>query len=403
MDSSGPASHSGARPTRTGLVLSGGGARAAYQVGTLRALAAILPDARALPFSILAGASAGSITNAFLAAGARDFPDALRGLVDFWSQIAPRDVFRTDMRTLVRVALTWAADLSLGGWIGGGRAKSLLVSDPLRALLTKRLDVAAIRENIERGLVRGIALTTTAYRSNLAVTFFDGAEHIAPWGRSTRIGVRQRLTIDHIMASSAIPVFFPAIQIGGKFYADGCVRLTTPLSPAVHLGADRILAVGVRYGATPGVQDASSSPEPYPTVAETAGMLLNSLFLESLESDVERLERVDHTLSLMPAATLKTDALTLRPIPLLVLRPSRDLGELAADAIERLPYVVRYLFRGLGVTDRTGADLLSYLAFDAEYTSKLLALGYSDAMARKDELVAFLTSESAPVENVTVG
>jgi NTE family protein len=378
----------------TALVLSGGGARGAYQVGALHALATLLPRARALPFPILAGASAGSITNAFLAARADDFPEAVRRLVEFWSHIAPHDVFRTDVRTLARVALGWATDVSLGGWIGSGRGKSLLVTDPLRALLTETLDMAMVRENVARGLLRGIALTTTNYRTNLAVTFFDGADGIQPWGRSTRIGVRQRLTIDHVMASSSIPIFFPAIQIGGKYYADGCVRLTTPLSPAVHLGADRILAVGVRHEEwpDPAAVSQSGAAEPYPTVAETAGMLLNALFLEALESDVERFERINHTMSLVPPSAIKAEPSPLRTIPLFVLRPSRDLGLLATGAIGRLPYVVQYLFRGLGVTDQTGADLLSYLAFDADYTSQLLALGYADVMARRDELRNFLGS-----------
>jgi NTE family protein len=381
-----------ATATRTALVLSGGGARGAYQVGALHALASILPEAGALPFPILAGASVGSITNGFLAARADNFPEAVRRLVEFWSHVAPHDVFRTDARTLVRVALAWAADLSLGGRLASGRGKSLLVSDPLRALLTERLDMSLVRENVDRGLVHGIALTTTNYRTNLAVTFFDGAEEIQPWGRSTRIGVRQRLTIDHVMASSSIPIFFPAIQIGGKYYADGCVRLTTPLSPAVHLGANRILAIGVRYDGSPDPVAAlpHGSTEPYPSVAETAGMLLNALFLEALEGDVERFERVNHTMSLVPRSAIKDELSPLRAIPLFVLRPSRDLGPLAATSLERLPRVAQHLFRGLGVTPRTGADLLSYLAFDAEYASQLLALGYSDVMAQRDALRTFL-------------
>ena len=379
---------------RNALVLSGGGARGAYQVGALHGLAEILPKnrARTPPFSILTGASAGSITNAFLAAGASDFSGAVQRLVDFWSQIAPHDVFRTDTPTLTREAVRWAADLSLGGWIGSGRGKSLLMTDPLRALLSERLEMAAIRDNIARGLLRGFALTATSYRANIAVTFFDGAADIEPWGRSTRIGMRQELTINHLMASSSIPLFFPAIRIGNKYYADGCVRLTTPLSPAVHLGADRILAIGVRCAAPPDAREGSQAgdEEAYPTVAETAGMLLNALFLEALESDIERFERINHTMSLVPPAALKHERAPLRSIPLFVLRPSRDLGRLAEGAIEHLPYVVRHLFKGLGVTPSTGADLISYLAFDREYTSQLLALGYADAMAHKDELLAFL-------------
>lgn len=375
----------------TGLVLSGGGARGAYQVGALRALSEILPHARELPFPVLAGASAGSITNAFLAAHADQFSEATQRLVDFWSHIRPHDVFRTDTPTLLRVAAEWAADLSLGG-LTGGRERSLLVTDPLRALLTERLDMDAVRRNIAEGRLRGIALTATNYRTNLAVTFFDGVESIRPWGRSTRIGMRDHLTVDHVMASSAIPIFFPAVRIGGKYFADGCVRLTTPLSPAVHLGADRILAIGVRSPEPPDREEAAPSGgnEPYPTVAETAGLLLNALFLEALESDVERFERVNHTMTLVPAAAMDHERAPLRPIPLLVLRPSRNLGALAAGALVELPHIVQHLFHGLGATQETGADLVSYLAFDGEYTSKLLSLGYSDTMARKAEILEFL-------------
>ena len=374
------------------LVLSGGGARGAYQVGALRALTEIVPNTSELPFPIVVGTSAGSITTAFLAAGADRFSDTVERLVEFWSHIEPHDVFRTDTSTLLRVAAEWAADLSLGGLTGTNRERSLLVTEPLRRLLTERLDMDAVRRNIEEGRVRGIAITATNYRTNLAVTFFDGAEDIPPWGRSTRIGMRDRLTVDHVMASSAIPIFFPAVQLGGKYFADGCVRLTTPLSPAVHLGATRILAIGVRSPECPDRTEAAPSGgnEPYPTVAETAGMLLNALFLEALESDVERFERINHTLSLVPAANMDREPARLRSLPLLVLRPSRDLGVLAAGALERLPHIVQHLFRGLGATEATGADLLSYLAFDSEYTSKLLALGYSDTIARKDELTRFI-------------
>jgi NTE family protein len=382
---------------KTALVLSGGGARGAYQVGALRGLHELLRGRRSLPFPILVGASAGSITNAFLGAHADDFPRAIGKLVDFWGGLKPEDVFRTDARTLARVGLSWAADLSLGNWIGTGRGKSLLVNDPLRRLLHERLDIAALGDSIERGLLHGFALTTTSYHTGLAVTFFDGAASIDPWTRSTRIGIRQRLTVDHVMASSSIPFFFPAVSIGGTYYADGCVRLTAPLSPAIHMGADRILAIGVRYPRVP--DPASSAPQGrddrYPATADTAGLLLNALFLEALESDVERMERINRTVDLLPAAVIARHATSLRRIPILVLQPSRDLGELVMQTLDRLPYLLRHLFGGLGVTGKVGWDLLSYVAFDAEYTSRLLSLGYSDVKARAAEIAAFLGSSDA--------
>jgi NTE family protein len=388
-------------PAKTALVLSGGGARGAYQVGALRGLHELLHGQRSLPFPILVGASAGSITNAFLGAHAADFPTAVRKLVDFWEGLRPADVFRTDARTLTRVGLSWVADLSLGSWIGTGRGRSLLVSDPLRDLLHKRLDMAALRRSIETGLLHGFALTTTSYRTGLAVTFFDGAASIAPWVRSTRLGIRQHLTIDHVMASSAIPFFFPAVTIDGTYYADGCIRLNAPLSPAIHMGAERILAISVRYPRPP--DRAASAPttqdDRYPASADTAGLLLNALFLEALESDVERLERINTTIDLLPRAAIAKHSTSLRRMPILVLRPSRDLGELVMQTLERLPHLLRHLFRGFGATGKSGWDLLSYLAFDGEYTSRLLALGYSDVTARGAEIAAFLgvsDAESKP-------
>jgi NTE family protein len=376
---------------RVALALSGGGARGAYQVGALRALAELFPRQRQTPFPILVGASAGAITSSFLAARANSFPHAVARLVDFWSQIRPEDVFRTDARTLVKVGLKWLADLSLGGWVGRHREKSLLRSDPLRAVLEARLDMDAVHEHIERGTLHGIALTATDYRTNLAVTFFDGAPQIAPWTRSTRFGDRQRLTIDHVMASSAIPIFFPAIRIGERYYADGCLRSTTPLSPAIHLGADRILAIGIRSARVPdGPAESAEGADAYPSLADTAGLFLNALFVESLETDIERIERINRTLKHVAGSTVGGNGTLLRSIPLFVLQPSSDLGALAKDTLARLPVFIQYLFRGLGVTGRSGLDLLSYLAFDSAYTSKLLALGYADAMAQATALVDFI-------------
>jgi NTE family protein len=376
---------------RIGLALSGGGARGAYQVGALLAISELLEGQREIPFKVLVGASAGAITSSFLAARPADFPLAVGRLVDFWCHMRPEDVFRTDARTLTRVCLKWIADLSLGGWVGRHREKALLMSDPLRGLLQDRLDMDEVHENIKRGLLHGIALTTTDYRTSLGVTFFDGAPEIDSWMRSTRFGIRQRLTIDHVMASSAIPIFFPAIRVGERYYADGCLRSVTPLSPAIHLGADRILAIGIRRG---GVNlsrlESTSHRDPYPSLADTAGLLLNAIFVEALESDIERVERINQTLTLVPEQTLDGSATRLRSIPIFVLRPSCELGALARDTLIKLPTMIQYLFRGLGVSSKTGWDLLSYLAFDCSYTAKLVELGHADAMAQADALLEFL-------------
>jgi NTE family protein len=378
-----------------GLALSGGGARGAYQVGALLAISEILRNRRQLPFRILAGASAGAITSAFLAARADDFPLATRRLADFWSAIRPQDVFRTDTRTLAHVCAQWAADLSLGGLTDRHRDKALLRSEPLRDVLRERLDMEVIPENIRRGFLHGLALTATDYRTSFGVTFFDGVPEIAPWTRSTRFGIRQPLTIEHVMASSAIPIFFPAIRIGERYYADGCLRSVTPLSPAIHLGADRILAIAVRGSRTESTgTESRNGLDAYPSTADTAGLFLNAVFAEALETDVERLERVNKTVKLLQQSAGTQRGTPLREIPLFVLRPSRDLGALAQDALQRLPSLVQYLFRGLGVSGTSGCDLLSYLAFDSAYASKLLALGHSDAIAEADALAAFVTAST---------
>ena len=378
---------------KVGLALSGGGARGAYQVGALLAISELLPPGRPLPFPILVGASAGAITSAFLAARGDDFALAVRRLADFWSGIRPEHVFRTDTRTLAQVCFQWAVDLSVGGLKERHHDKALLRSEPLREVLGQRLDMDAIPANIARGHVQGLALTATDYRTSFGATFFDGAPQIAPWTRSTRFGVRQRLTVEHVMASSAIPVFFPPIRIGERYYADGCLRSVTPLSPAIHLGADRILAIGVRglQSGPPGIESRGAA-DAYPSPADTAGLFFNAAFAEALETDIERLERVNQTVSLLPQSTVAKQRTALRTIPLFVLRPSRDLGALAKGTLTRLPIFVQYLFRGLGVSGTSGLDLLSYLAFDAAYASELLALGHSDAMAKADALVEFLTS-----------
>lgn len=379
----------------TGLVLTGGGARGAYQAGALVALAEVT-GARALPFPILAGSSAGSINCAYLASRAHDFPAATRALADLWTGLEPARVYRTGTLQLARTAAHWLTDLGLGGFIGSGRGKALFDTEPLRELLEANFDPAAVAHAIGVGHVHGLGITATDYENGLGVTFYDGAHGIEPWTRVTRVGKRASLSVDHILASSAIPMFFPAVQVEGDWYADGSIRLSTPLSPAIRMGADRLLAIAVRQAdvgephahAQDGAVHAAAPP--YPSAAEMAGVLLNALFLEALESDVERTTRINHTLSLVPKELLARKATQLRPVEVMVLRPSRDPSTLVLRTIERLPATVRHFFRGLGASDTEGWDLLSYLGFDAEYTARLFQLGYDDTVTRADEIRTFL-------------
>jgi NTE family protein len=240
-------------------------------------------------------------------------------------------------------------------------------------------------------------VTATSYQTGTAMSFFEGAADIKPWTRSTRIGVHERLTTAHVLASSAIPMFFPPVEIAGHWYGDGCVRLSDPLSPAIHLGAERLVAIGIRYARTPQETDALNRSAPRksrsPAISEISGVMLNAIFLDSLDADAERLERINAMLSLVPLSARTTMRNPLRAIPLLVLRPSRDLGSLAVEQYSSFPRTLRHLLRGIGATGDSGWDLVSYLAFEPAYVERLMDLGYEDTYARRDEVTAFFERE----------
>jgi NTE family protein len=385
---------------RQGLVLTGGGARGAYQAGALLALAE-LTHARELPFPVLAGSSAGSINAAFLATRADDFGAATASLAELWATLEPERVFETATAKLAETAARWLLDLGFGSWIGTGRGKALLDTSPLRALLATRFDAAALQRHVESGRVHGIAVTATDYEDGVGVTFYQGQPSIEPWSRVTRVGVRAHLTSQHLLASSAIPIFFPAVALDDAWYADGCIRLSTPLGPAIRLGADRLIAIAVRQAdlGTPRPEPRLPHGAAAPTPAQVGGLLLNALFLEALESDVERARRINETLRYVHEDVVAGYATPLRPIDVLVLRPSRDPALLVASTVDRFRPTARHLFRGLGVSAKAGLDLLSYLAFDRSYTTRLLELGHEDTMGRRRELLEFLEGH-APASTV---
>ena len=392
------------QPDRPGLVLTGGGARGAYQAGTLRAIAEI-SAARSCPFQILSGMSAGAINAAYLASRTDDFRDVARDLWRVWEDLHTANVFVTEPLALLRIAVRLLAELSLGGLVRERRANYLLDATPLHRLVRPPiLNPARIRRNLEQGQLHAVAVTATDYASGQAITFYDAEAPIEPWVRTSRIGMRARIRPEHVLASCALPIFFPPVEVDGRFYADGCIRLNTPLSTAIHLGADRILVIGVRYArstaeviqgtrepirmATERAHRASTSRTP--ALAEIMGVLLNAVMLDGLEVDIERLERINRTLGLMAPETRALQP--LRVVPLTVLRPSRDLGQLATDLLRRVPLPLRHLLRGLGATDTVGSDLLSYLFFDRSYTTQLLRLGYDDTMAERARVERFLSS-----------
>jgi NTE family protein len=378
--------------SHTGLVLTGGGARAAYQVGVLRALSEIAPSG-GLPFDVLAGISAGAINTVALATSAEDFRDSAKRLADTWASLTPDRIFRTGTLRLASIGSRWLRDLSAGGLVGKSGINYLLDSGPLRELIAGEIPFGRMRRHLRSGRLRGVAISATNYHTGSGVTFFEGAADIEPWARSTRLGIRGRITVEHVMASAAIPVFFAPVAIGGTFYGDGCVRMVYPMSPAIHMGADRIVAVSVRHLNTPTQTAQREVREKADTMplSEIAGVLLNAVFLDSVDSDLERLNRVNRTLELVPRDRL--EKAEMRPIPALVLRPSEDLGKLAADEYDRFPRMLRYLLKGIGASGHAGEDLLSYLAFEPTYVRRVMELGYDDTMARRDEVAEFLGAQ----------
>lgn len=382
----------------TGLVMPGGGARSAYQVGALRALAEILAPGP-LPFDVLTGISAGAINAVVLGAGAGDFADSTAQLRATWMALTPDQVYRTGALKLASIGSRWIRELSGGGMFGHAAINYLLDSAPLRALLENKLALPRLRRHLRAGRLHALAISATNYHTGVGVTWYEGAPDIAPWSRSTRVGVRTRITIEHVMASAAIPVFFPPVKIDRTHYGDGCVRVLYPMSPAIHCGADRVVAISVKHlrsaSDTARREQATQHADLLP-LSEIAGVLLNAVFLDSLESDLERLERINRTLSLIPTDRLGGTELPLRPVPALVLRPSEDLGRLAADEYGRFPVMLRYLLRGIGATGHAGEDLLSYLAFEPIYVRRVMDLGYADTMARREEIRAFFEETGGP-------
>jgi NTE family protein len=377
---------------RVGLVLTGGGARAAYQVGALRALAELLPN-DTFPFPVVAGISAGAINGVVLACTAQDFSAGVEALRQTWAGLTPDRIFRTGAIKLAATGSRWIRDLSGGGLLGGNSINYLLDSAPLRHLIVDALRFSRMRRHLRSGRLHAVAVSATSYQTGMGVSWFEGAQGINPWSRSGREGMRTRLTVDHVMASAAIPIFFPPVRVGEGFYGDGCVRQVYPMSPAIHLGADRIVAISVRpLREAPGVP--TVPPGDTLPLSQIAGVLLNAVFLDSLDVDIERLERINRTLAYVPSDKTAARELELRPIPVLALRPSQDLGNLASDEYHRFPGMLRYLLKGIGVSAHSGSDLLSYLAFEPVYVTRVMELGYADTMARRAEVEAFFEPQA---------
>lgn len=371
----------------TGLILSGGGARAAYQAGVLAAIAELLPAGAANPFPVIVGTSAGAINAVSLASRAMDFARAVEHLTEFWQGFESHLVLRSDWPGVIHQASRFLSHSLLG--LGSHVPVALLNSSPLRNLLADKINFAGIDQAIAEQRLRAVAVTAFGYSTGQAVTFYQGQMAIEGWLRHRRIGLPASLTVEHLLASSAIPLLFAPVKVGQEYFGDGAVRQPAPISPALHLGANRVLVVGVS-GNPRGpdlrvVQQDNSAQQP--TLAQIGGHMLNSTFIDSLESDIELLERMNHFARLLPH---QSDNLGLAPVEVLIIAPSQPIDEIAARHRHELPSALRMFLRGPGATKTSGAGVLSYLLFESGYCRELIELGRRDAMAKREVLSRFL-------------
>jgi len=381
----------GPRP-KVGLVLPGGGARAAYQVGVLKGLAEMLPQDAPSPFPVVAGTSAGAINAALIACHSQDFRHGVAYLDHVWREIRSDKVFKTGAYTAFKTSLHWMFTLLSGG-MDRHNPISLLDNAPLRELLKEHINFEQLEEAIDAGALDALAITASGYTSARSITFYQGRRGLAPWHRTRRLGQPVELTLDHIMASVALPVIFPATRIGREYFGDGSLRQSAPLSPAVHLGAERVLVIALR-NEQPNRLPLEEERVPYPSLGQIAGYLLDTLFMDSIYGDLERLQRINNTVSRIQPK--EGEATPLKVIETLVITPSEDIRDIAQRHKNEFPRSVRILLRGVGGLHRSGSQLLSYLLFEGKYCRDLIDLGVRDAQAQGDKLLAFI--EGKPVD-----
>jgi NTE family protein len=373
------------------LVMSGGGARAAYQVGFLRALARRFPD---LSLPILTGVSAGAINAAVLASREGSLESRTAALAELWRGLHAKDVYRVGAWSLLANMTRTGLRLVSGGAVRTHRLYSLVDTEPVKQLLERSLgvvdgEIPGIERNLAAGTLHAVAVTATSYATGQSITFVQG-RGIRTWERAHRRSVETKLRVEHVMASAALPMLFPAVQVGGRWFGDGGIRLTAPLSPAVHLGARRIIAISTRYGRSQAEADQPAT-DGYPPIAQVAGVLFNAIFLDLFDADALTLQRMNRVVERLPPG----ERGELAPVELLLHRPSCDLGRLANEYEAELPRAFRFMTRGLGTRETRSNDLLSLVMFQPDYLAKVIELGESDALRRMNEIEAFLAP--APV------
>lgn len=371
-----------------GLVLSGGGARGAYQVGVLMAVQQI-SETSGIPFRFdyLSGVSAGAINASSLACHAEDFKFAIRNLSRLWTEISFERVFSTDSLTMGRIGFQWLSDLSIGGLTGTTPGKSLMDTSPLRVLIHENMDYEKVQVNIDQGHLKALAITAIDYVKSATTTFVQGHPSLPTWDKGRKRSQSAKIFTDHIMASSAIPLLFPPVKVHDRYFGDGAVRNHAPCSPVIYLGAEKLLVIGVRMQGATAYEERAHKSSTAPSVARVVNTIMNGVMLDAVEQDIDRLRRLNEYALAIPAEQHKKVA--LRPLDYLFISPSVDIGEMAVQRAHKLPRMVRFLLKGLGSV-HDASELVSYLLFESGFCTDLIEIGYQDGMARKEEVIQLL-------------
>jgi NTE family protein len=378
-------------PSIPGLILPGGGARNAYQAGVLKAIAEILPADATNPFPVICGTSSGALNAAILASNATQFSEGVSRLTGIWENFSCNKIFYTDAWTALKSGLRWTTAFATAS-LGTSAPRALLDNSPQRTFIESHIRLARVQHAIDTGALRALAVTASSYSSGHSISYFQGIDGLLPWQRTRRFGTAEEISIDHLMASSAIPLVFPAVWLNNEYHGDGSMRESAPLSPALHLGANRLLIIGVRNPTLDAVPSAGDRV-PYPSIGQITGYMLDSLFMDSLDSDIERMNRINHTISETPDKRVEFEDTTLRPIEFLTIAPSKDVREIAQRHAGDFPRSVRLLLKGLGALTQEGRPLVSYLLFESGFCQELMELGYQDGLASQAEISELLLSE----------
>jgi NTE family protein len=376
---------------RTGLILTGGGARAAYQVGVLKAIAEFLPRRARNPFPVICGTSAGALNAATIAVNAQNFRKGVRYLNNIWKNFHAHQVYRTDVLGVFNNTVLWLTGLLLSA-LGINRLKhaSLLDNSPLAKLLEEVMPCEKIQDSIDAGLLHALSVTASGYGSGQSVTFYQGVAGLVPWRRARRIGLQTRIENKHLLASSALPFIFPATLINREYFGDGSMRQIAPVGSALHLGATRVMVIGVTTnGAIE--QPKRNELNEYPSLAHIAGHALNSIFLDNMEVDMERVRKINDLVAMMPKEVC--ERANLKHIDLLVISPSQPIEKIAELYASELPWTIRLLLRMVGAMPHSGGILVSYLLSEGKFCRALIDLGYQDALKQRDEILRFLDAQ----------